>query len=424
MSEKLEIVLKPGCSSMNSSFNTETIFNGAAINNTTISNNYFQLSADEKYQKMKLHLPKIVDLAVFSKEVFPNDNKVLELIWKYLSIVDKFNCTLVCKRFNYLVSEMNCFHLVPNLSSKFRVFPRLSRKYKKVTIYGYQCNRLQEPMHRMLEHLSHSVINLKLEFCIFNLITLSEIVGKLPLLESLEMKIILTLKEDIELFWEDIPKPLHLQFLKIYVNGDLLEELLNMLGAASNVQTLSLSDATIETKVFRRVKQFQRSLRSLSFTRCIIDETGLLSSLNTLHFNSIQNIQLNDYSCLQNLRVLHLIDCEVSNILDFNEFLRLSEFKVGFTPKYTDIITKNKVMSMFITHYQIIKYFCNPINSIIWEINFSRFIALLQLNYVRSIYFIYQNTEPIDNKPCNIYIWCETSSNEEPISFRTNILED
>ncbi|CAO1407377.1 unnamed protein product [Diamesa tonsa] len=198
-------VAKSVLSSIASSFNSIFNYWGVSINNNThiINNLYFtRESINVNTNDSSRVYQKIVDQTTIYLEVIPNDQKIMELIWSYLTIDDKFNCTLVCKRFNNIVSEMECFRLIVNLPSMVRVIPRLSRSYKTVIFQRYQCTELKPLMRQMLEHLSHSVIDVRFYGCKFNLMTLCEFLRELPLLESLRFTPV-PLK-NVELRWNNI----------------------------------------------------------------------------------------------------------------------------------------------------------------------------------------------------------------------------
>ncbi|CAO1397458.1 unnamed protein product [Diamesa hyperborea] len=233
-------VAKSVLSSIASSFNSIFNYWGVSINNNThiINNLYFtRESINVNTNDSSRVDQKIVDQTTIYLEVIPNDQKIMELIWSYLTIDDKFNCTLVCKRFNNIISEMECFRLIVNLPSMVRVIPRLSRSYKTVIFQRYQCTDLKPLMRQMLEHLSHSVIDVRFYGCKFNLMTLCDFLRELPLLESLVIDMTLTMNKDVELSVEDIPKLLKLKDFKIKVNADKLDEALVITSSALNIET-------------------------------------------------------------------------------------------------------------------------------------------------------------------------------------------
>lgn len=147
-------------SSIKSRFNITNSSFGYSKENTTNVHYILPMIKDEKNSKEVI--------------VIANDQKIIENIWKYLNREDKINCTMVCKRFNKIVSDMNCFHLVVRLPTRFRIIPRLSRQYETVTFQRYKCNKLQPLMHQMLKHLGQTVTELSFYDCVFNLTTFYE----------------------------------------------------------------------------------------------------------------------------------------------------------------------------------------------------------------------------------------------------------
>ena len=333
-------VAKSVFTSIASSFNSIFNYWGISMNNNThvINNLYFTREPKNiKKNDSSTVDQKIVDQSALFTEVFPNDEKIIKLIWNYLNIDDKFNCTMVCKRFNNIVSEMECFRLIVNLPSMVRVIPRLSRSYKTVIFQSYQCTDLKPLMRQMLKHLSHSVIDLRFYDCKFNLMTLCEFLRELPLLESLVLDMTLTFKKDVEISVEDIPKFLNLRDFKIKVNADKLDETLVITGCALNIESLSLYEAIFDINVFNDyLIQYKNSLKSLSLTKCIIHKSVNLAKLNTLRINSVIKLQPKDYGsfdCLNKLRVLHLTDVntEMLGILNTKCISWLTDLEVIYT---------------------------------------------------------------------------------------------
>lgn len=67
---------------------------------------------------------------------------------------------------------MDCFHLnINSFRSDKRLIPSLSRSYVTLFINYHQFDYLNTLERKMLKHLSHSVIDLKLEFIKVNVVT-------------------------------------------------------------------------------------------------------------------------------------------------------------------------------------------------------------------------------------------------------------
>ena len=203
------------------------------------------------------------------KEVLPNDQQILQLIWKYLSHEDKLNCTIVCKRFNQIVSEMDCFSLNVFFKTMFRWIPELSRNYKTVTFTRYSCESLGPVMRQMLQQLSCTLTHLKFIDCELDLMTLNEFLQEFPLLESLDLQMTLKMDKMVEITFENVKKPFQLNDLKIDINNDKLNELLVFFDSAKNIKQLSLFNAILNINELRDYLKKHQTLTSLSFTKCI-----------------------------------------------------------------------------------------------------------------------------------------------------------
>ena len=206
--------------------------------------------------------------------------ETLEFIWKYLSCDDKFNCTLVCKRFNNFICTMNCYWLNNFWTSK--PIPILSRDYQKVYIYDYDFNYLDQKMVKFLKHLGRSVTNLKLSHIKVDLMTFIEIFHEFPLLESLELNEIHI--EDDELYLDDLPAFLHLRSLKMDRDQDRkMKRVLPIFGSALKIKTLSLAFGMKLSELNDVLYQHRNSLEFLRL-RCVNTSTELdFSSFDHLH---------------------------------------------------------------------------------------------------------------------------------------------
>ncbi|CAO1308555.1 unnamed protein product [Diamesa hyperborea] len=339
--------------------------------------------------------------------------ETLEFIWKYLSCQDKFNCTLVCKRFNNFISSMNCYWL-NNFWTK-KDIPILSRDYQKVYIYNYDFNYLDQRMVQFLKHLGRNVTNLKISNIKVDLMTFSEILHEFPLLESLELDGIEL--EDEELCLEDLPNLLHLDNLTINMSHGELKRVLSIFGCALKIRTLSLSFSKMnlsELNLF--LNQHRNSLESLRL-RCVNTSSELdFNSFNHLHqlrklrlsysHHLIENIS--SFKCIHWLKDLvvkyHSSDKEKVNLFLQNYF-KLKEINEDQLIKYDackepkePIMTKIKCPNtgiMITTYYHIHhcdenRYHknCRPI--LLKQLELSRIHSLirnLKLNPIRYHYY-------------------------------------
>lgn len=346
-------------SSIASSFNTNLHNSGIAFRNKFFVNYTVNIGS----QSTKDVSAVIEEKKILYTEVIPNDQIIMKLIWTYLNIEDKINCTLVCKRFNNIISDMNCFRLSVDLSSKFLVFPRLSRDYETVIFKNYECKNLKEPKKKMLKQLNRCVEKTIFSDCKFDMMALNGFLSELSMLKSLELNMLLTIDDNIEIDFDDLPQLFQLEDLTINVNGDKTEEILNMFSCASNIQSLCLSlfNANIKHNVLYYMKRYKKMLKSLSFTRCIVDKAENLLNLNTLHLDSIKILQPKHYRSfddLQNLRVLHLskVDIDLLKILDTNCISCLTELKVDYSHFQRDLVNHLFAKYMYKIGFDKVEY--------------------------------------------------------------------
>ncbi|CAO1440778.1 unnamed protein product [Diamesa tonsa] len=288
----------------------------------------------------------IEDRKSLNKEVFLNDQKIIELIWRYLRIDDKFNCTLVCKRFNRIISLMDCFCLSYS-PSLLRVIPKLSRDYKNAIFMGMQCSNLKVHERAMLKHLGKSLINLKIYELSTNREELCALLREVPLLESLSLNMTLETEPCLEeLSMKDVPKLLHLKFLKISMSDENLNGALTIFDSAPIIESLSLFH------VYLRLNELNHFLRGhKSYLRCLtLRYCGLCSDHN--YKNSI--FTPNDFKIfdeLHQLRELYLLyfGCPTLRILNSKCINWLTDLVVVYRYEH------NKRMNTFYVNYLLLK---------------------------------------------------------------------
>ena len=335
-------------------------------NNYNITNNYTfgnalsakidELPTIKDQTDQKDVIPNDLTKAEDQKEIIPFEQKILKLIWKYLSKKDKLSCTLVCKSFNSFISEIDYFRLIVNLPpSTVQVFPTLSRRYKTVIIRKYQSSILQSPMLKMLKNLSHC-IDLKFIQCNFDLMTLCKLLRELPLLKTLELKIISKMEKKVVMSVLDLPKLSHLRNLNITMYNKNMNGILEIFGG-SNIQSLTLFTANlnmIELNTF--FKQHKNSLRSLAIHYCVF-----YIDLNYSQFKFAPT-DFSCFDCLHNLRKLILINGISSlNILKSKCINWLTDLEVYYNYYEQDQINsfiQNYFMLKGVKKHQLSKY--NP----------------------------------------------------------------
>ena len=231
---------------------------------------------------------------------------------------------------------------------KLQIVPKLKRNYQTVIIKGYKTESLGPLIHKMFKQLSLKLIHLKFFDCEFDVVTLNNILSELPLLESLELNLKLSLNTSTELDEERLPQLLRLKDFKIETNADMLEYILEITKNASNVELLTFFKANFNMNEFNELLKKHKSLKSLRLTKCIVENTAnFLSHIESLHLNSISNVPSIDYihfDWLKQLETLHLIDVndELLKVLKSKCINGLKELTVN----YTDEQNKN-VMRYF-----------------------------------------------------------------------------
>ena len=128
------------------------------------------------------------DISSIQKKVFPNDEKLIKTIWKFLELEDKLNCRLVCKRFNEIITGKNFLGTNVYFPSKVEFIPKLTSNHERVIIQNLQCYSLGPEICQIFEQFKDSLIYLKLVFCTFDLMTFYELLRKLSVIESMELR--------------------------------------------------------------------------------------------------------------------------------------------------------------------------------------------------------------------------------------------
>ena len=286
----------------------------------------------------------------------PFDQKIMEPVWEYLSAEDKFNCTLVCKSFNNIISGMNCFRLiVDDLEEQFiygiardNIF---SRFYKKVTFKNFNfIESYYSNSYYMVIDFRHVVTELKFINCRFTLKTFCNILEKFSLVESLELRISIIgdLKFNISnIKHSDLSQ---LTDLKIELFGDY-ENIFFMFFNSSNIQSLSINRVCLSSEdldIF--LNHHKSSLRSLTLKNC------------TFCFNN-KSDGSSSFDSLHALKELHLIDnnSDALRILETKCIDWLSDLEVFYNfwhyeKEIVDEFFKNYLWKKEIYDVQLSKY--------------------------------------------------------------------
>ena len=241
-------------------------------------------------------------------------------------------CVIEDKINNLPLSEI----LYLTFRSNIQIIPELKYNYKTLIIKGYKSKSLGPPMHQMLQQLSNNLINLKLFDCELDFMALCSFLNELPRLETLELSIKLSMDTSIVLKKKLLPKLVHLKELKMELKADSVEELLEIISAASQLEFLTFFDTTFEINHFNYYLKNHKNLKSLSFTKCILDDGIMVSGINSLYLDNIDNLPSMNYKnfdFLEQLETLHLIEVnnQLLNILKSKCIDGLQELKVYYT---------------------------------------------------------------------------------------------
>ncbi|CAO1309734.1 unnamed protein product [Diamesa tonsa] len=290
---------------------------------------------------------------------YPEDvmkEEILEFVWKYLSLEDKFNCTLVCKRLNNFVSSMNFFR--PNIRTfwksnckKPKPLQTFTRNYKTLDFKSFDLCFLSPRYLKMLKYFSCSVIELKFnhskvkKFC--------KVLAEFPLVESLELKDVTIISSKLAL--EKLPKFLHLRNLKIdgYSNHKMYGVFI-LFGCAEKIQSLSLKYANEMgvNELNHFLNQLNNSLEFLSFKSCKLIPDPLDSIFDC--FDSLHQ--------LRKLRLLHS-DEVTKRVLTSKSIYELTDFEVKYNVRHKDQVTSflrnyfklKEINDLQLTEYQATK---------------------------------------------------------------------
>ena len=131
----------------------------------------------------------------------------------------------------------------------------------------------------MLDQFRNSLINLKLFDCEYDVMELYGIVSELPLLESLELDIGLTMKTSIKLTNEDLTKLMKLNGSKMETNSNM-----DNTNNSLNIVMKSSINGTFNMNDFKNSNQ--TSSKYLNFMKYLVNNARILTSeISTLNSN-------------------------------------------------------------------------------------------------------------------------------------------
>ena len=212
--------------------------------------------------------------------------------------------------------EFNCLPLTSEplyleFLTDVRIIPDLTCKYQTAIIDGYKTESLDLEVRQMLRQLGLNLIDLKFFDCEFDLITLCDILRELPLLQSLELNLKLIKRTNIILNADKLPKLVDLKDIKLEINDEMVKNILNIT-KNTNIEFLTLFDATFDINEFINLLKKHQSLKSLSLTNCGVNNANqVMSRLKTLHLNNIgklSSMNYKNFDCLEQLHTLELTE--------------------------------------------------------------------------------------------------------------------
>ena len=260
---------------------------------------------------------------------------IMRLIWKYLSLEDKLNSRLVCKRFKQIIDGNDDFTTNLYFPSKVLNIPKLTTNHERATIEDFlYFSYLNTEDFQYLEQSSQSLIYLKLKHNQFYLRELYELLKKFPLLETLEIEWIdLITKTSIILTNEDLTKLLSFKnpAIKFHFQNDFVDKTRNILKIEMR--------SRIKGKKFNVSKY--KATNSINLMKCIINEMDVDYIVISLKSNTgITPINDNIIFYLKHLdRVkLHNANHEMKNILKSKFIDELQGLAVNYTTEEKNIV--------------------------------------------------------------------------------------
>ena len=185
-----------------------------------------------------------INVQINNANISSNNSQIIEELEDQKDVIpavteDEINCLPLSSEALYL-----------EFRSSFQIFPKLTHNYQTVIIIGFKCKSLEPEKRQRFQQLSQTLIHLKFFDCEFDDITLCDILCQLPLLESLELSMKLTINPTIEPTEDKLPKLLHFKDFKMEINENMVKCILDIISNASNMEFLTLFDAIFDTKDF------------------------------------------------------------------------------------------------------------------------------------------------------------------------------
>lgn len=182
----------------------------------------------------------------------------------------------------------------------------------------------------MFKQLSHYLIVLKLYDCELNLMALYGFLQELPHLQSLELNVKLTMDTPIVLTQKKIPKLESLKDLKMQINDNKINEVLEITRNAPNIEFLTIFDANFKIDDFIDYLNNYKKLTSLNLTKCKVNEPKRMSELEALSTDNFTTMDATSLVYLEQLSILSLINVndKMLDILKSKCVHELTELKV------------------------------------------------------------------------------------------------
>lgn len=225
--------------------------------------------------------------------------------------------TTTKNKINCLPLAIELLHLV--FPTNVEINPILTHNYKTVIIEGYKTKPLEPNMHKMFEQLGLTLIDIKFLDCDFDVMTLYDILCKLPLLESLQLSMKLSMDMLTEFDENRLPELLHFKDMKLEINADIIEYILYMTTNVSTIEVLAFLNSTLNINQINDFLKHHQNLKSLNLTKCII--------------NKLPSIDYTIFNCLKQLHTLELFEVndEMLTILKSTCIDGLQELSINYT---------------------------------------------------------------------------------------------
>ena len=273
-------------------------------------------------------------------QVFRHDDEIIKFIWKYLSLKDKLNCRLICRRVNEIISGRNFHPENIYFPSQVEDVPNLTTNHEKLIIRDLRLETLDSEKRQKLDQIRHKLIHLELLNGQFELKALYEFLSEFPMLETLRLDSKLTMKESIDLTNKNLTKLFNFKNFKAEINFDTENHIQD-----NTKNTLNI-EINLNVERFFNINEFDdsnQSTKSLNFIKCIVDRAIDKEIYRlTLHLNSNTRISPMDDTSIVFYKHLNGLgdryNDQMKKILKFKCIDKLARLPVYYTAEQINIL--------------------------------------------------------------------------------------